>query len=118
MRRILWMALWGAVACSGAGAPPPRIDRPEVTNPHGEDAGEQTSGCLNGSDCGATQVCVNCAGVGQCAPGCREDAQCGAREICQLGTVCESCPCPPGWCILDPCRDDDGDGYVPGDDPT
>jgi hypothetical protein len=60
---------------------------------------------------------VNCAGTGECTPGCRTDAQCGARDICQLGTVCQTCPCPPGWCVLNPCRDEDGDGYVPGDDP-
>ncbi len=94
----------------------PRVERPEI-DPHGGDAGEQTTGCRSDAECGAGQVCVNCAGIGQCTPGCRADSQCGARDICQLGTQCQTCPCPPGWCVLNPCRDEDSDGFVPGDDP-
>ncbi len=91
---------------------------PSLINTHGDDAGEQTNGCLKDSDCGATEVCVNCGGTGECTPGCRDDSQClDPHNICQLGTVCQSCPCPPGWCILDPCRDEDADGYAAATDP-
>jgi hypothetical protein len=94
----------------------PRINNDGGIDPHGDDAGT-TSDCRADSDCGAAQVCVNCGGVGQCTPGCRDRAQCGVNEICQLGTVCERCPCPPGWCVIDPCRDEDMDGFVPTTDP-
>lgn len=99
-------------ACSSLG---PRVEKP-VIDPHGNDAGDQTTGCMTDSECGASQVCVNCAGNGECAPGCRDASQCAAREICQLGTVCQACPCAPGWCVIDPCRDEDNDGFVPSDD--
>lgn len=104
-----------AAACTNNGVP--RVEIIPI-DPHGGDAGEQSSGCFADLDCGESQVCVNCGGVGQCAPGCRDKSQCGPRDICQLGTLCQSCPCPPGWCVIDPCRDEDGDGYVPGDDAT
>jgi hypothetical protein len=117
MTRLLPALL--SVVCLGAcdGPAGPRIEM-RVVDPHGGDAGEQTSGCLDDATCGAGQICVNCDGVGKCTPGCRDGSQCGPRDVCQLGTVCESCPCPPGWCVLDPCRDDDRDGFVPGNDPT
>jgi hypothetical protein len=31
---------------------------------------------------------------------------------------CLTCPCAPGWCELDPCRDVDGDGFAFTDDPA
>lgn len=111
---VLTVLSFGA-ACGKGGVP--RID-PPIKNPHGSDAGEQTTGCKSDSACGPALVCVNCDGVGECTPGCREDSQCGPREICQLGTVCQTCPCAPGWCVLNPCRDEDSDGFVPGNDAT
>lgn len=111
MRNLTLTALLLA-ACSGPTKFENKIPDPD---PHGLDAGEQTTGCRTDTDCGAAQVCVNCAGEGKCTPGCREDGQCGPRDICSLGTVCQTCPCPPGWCILNPCRDEDNDGYVPSE---
>jgi hypothetical protein len=32
---------------------------------------------------------------------------------CAGPVACLTCPCAPGWCDLDPCRDVDGDGFVP-----
>jgi hypothetical protein len=112
--RPLALALLTFAACTNG---VPHIDKPPV-DPHGQDAGLQTQGCMRDEDCGMAEVCVNCQGVGECTPGCSNSSQCDPRDICQLGTVCQTCPCPPGWCVLNPCRDDDGDGYVPGDDPT
>ncbi|MBL8957724.1 MAG: putative metal-binding motif-containing protein [Myxococcaceae bacterium] len=113
MRATLAIAVVVLTACPNGA---PRVGT-SVGNPHGDDAGQQTAGCLTDDACGAGQVCVNCSGVGECTPGCRADSQCGERDVCQLGTQCQTCPCPPGWCILNPCRDDDSDGFVPGDDP-
>jgi hypothetical protein len=118
--RTLWRAL-AVVVVAGCSGQPFRIDNPDaaMSDPHGGDAGQQTTGCGVDSDCGDGEVCVNCDGDGQCTPGCRQDSDCGdPRDICQLGTVCQSCPCPPGWCILNPCRDDDSDGYAATSDPT
>ena len=107
------------VFAASCGPSVPKYELPDGgKNPHGGDAGEQTTWCLADGECGAGQVCVNCDGTGACTPGCRADSQCAAREICQMGTVCQSCPCPPGWCVINPCRDDDSDGFVPGNDPT
>jgi hypothetical protein len=32
---------------------------------------------------------------------------------CITGVVCKTCPCPPGFCAIDPCLDADNDGFVP-----
>jgi len=32
--------------------------------------------------------------------------------------TCSTCPCAPGWCELDPCRDVDGDGYAFATEPN
>jgi hypothetical protein len=106
--------LLALAACSGA---PPNPGGSGGGDPHG-DGGHPVRGCMSDSDCGDGQVCVDCDGDGQCTPGCRDDSQCGPRDICQLGTTCQTCPCAPGWCILNPCRDDDSDGYAPVDDGT
>lgn len=117
MKRLALAVVLATAACNRGGIPNP--NGPDGgKNVHGDDAGEQTSGCMSDGECGSGQVCVNCSGVGACTPGCRADSQCGTREICQMGTICQTCPCPPGWCVIDPCRDEDGDGFVPGNDPT
>lgn len=100
-------------ACSAA---PPHPGGTGGGDPHGDDGGTPSRGCMSDPDCGDGQVCVDCGGEGQCTPGCRNDQQCGDRHICVLGTTCQTCPCAPGWCILNPCRDDDSDGYAPPDD--
>ncbi len=33
---------------------------------------------------------------------------------CLSGVQCKTCPCPPGFCAIDPCTDVDHDGFVPG----
>ncbi len=72
------------------------------------------SGCSLDSECGAGMVCSGCddAGPKTCLPGCRADDQCGHNEVCSHDVACLQCPCPPGWCVSDPCLDADDDGYV------
>ncbi len=63
-------------------------------------------------------VCEGCAsGEFSCVPGCRQNSQCRLNLICTGPVVCNSCPCPPGWCESDPCLDLDNDGYVQSCDP-
>jgi hypothetical protein len=77
------------------------------------------SGCGSDADCPGGMVCEGCGtGDGQCLPGCREDATCPLNMICLLNVACTTCPCAPGWCQLDPCRDVDGDGFVPSSQTT
>ena len=77
------------------------------------DAGVRTSGCASDADCGDGMLCESCGdGFMSCVPGCRTDAQCGANMLCSHNVQCLSCPCPSGWCDLDPCRDLDGDGFA------
>lgn len=73
------------------------------------------AGCGVDADCPAGMVCEGCADGSdrQCVPGCRERSQCGANQLCSLSVACFTCPCAPGWCVVDPCHDFDGDGYVP-----
>ncbi len=79
-----------------------------------DDAGvTRSSACLTDADCGDGLLCEACAdGFQTCVPGCRVDAQCGPNMICTHDVQCLTCPCPSGWCDLDPCRDLDGDGYA------
>lgn len=82
-----------------------------VENTTGQTA--RASGCGTDDDCGPGLLCEACGdGFKTCVPGCREDAQCGPNMICVHDVECLSCPCPSGWCDLDPCRDLDGDGYA------
>ncbi|MGV3623584.1 MAG: MopE-related protein [Archangium sp.] len=75
------------------------------------------SACELDSDCGDGLLCEACGdGFKTCVPGCREDSQCGPNMICDHNVQCLSCPCPSGWCDLDPCRDLDGDGFAPATD--
>lgn len=77
------------------------------------------SSCAADDDCGRGMVCEACPdGAMACVPGCRTTDQCPANMVCLPGVRCLSCPCPPGWCELDPCRDLDGDGYVFTTDPN
>ncbi len=73
-----------------------------------------TAGCAGDESCPAGMVCEGCNGPQDafCVPGCRADAQCPKGNICNPGVTCLTCPCAPGWCELDPCRDVDGDGYA------
>lgn len=83
------------------------------------DAGTPTDTCAADPDCPKGMVCEGCpSGLKSCVPGCRGDEQCPALQKCITGVACKTCPCPPGWCQMDPCRDVDGDGYVPNDDPA
>lgn len=71
------------------------------------------SGCATDSDCGRGLLCETCGdGIFTCVPGCRVDAECGANMRCSHQVQCTTCPCPSGWCELDPCRDLDGDGFA------
>lgn len=75
------------------------------------------SRCASDADCPGGMLCEACAdGFKTCVPGCREDAQCGPYQRCFHNVQCTTCPCPSGWCDLDPCRDFDGDGYTPATD--
>lgn len=78
-----------------------------------------TAACEGDESCPAGMVCEGCNGPhdAQCIPGCRSDAQCPRLHVCRGPVTCISCPCAPGWCELDPCRDVDGDGYAFTTDP-
>lgn len=78
------------------------------------DAGTpRPSSCSTDVDCPAGMLCEGCGdGFFTCVPGCRTDAQCGPNMLCSHDIQCLSCPCPSGYCDLDPCRDLDGDGYA------
>ncbi len=68
-------------------------------------------GCVDDKQCPAGQVCefdIGCATPKKCVPGCHSDSQCSSGTCNQR--VCVTCPCA-GTCGLDPCRDQDGDGY-------
>lgn len=105
MARLVAFLMLGLTACgadsfqveSTAGQPPPRA-----------------SACCVDADCGDGLLCEGCGdGFKTCVPGCREDAECGPNMLCNHNVECLSCPCPSGWCDLDPCRDLDGDGFAP-----
>lgn len=73
----------------------------------------RSSSCSADVDCPTGMLCEGCGdGFMTCVPGCRTDAQCGPNMICGHDVQCLSCPCPSGYCDLDPCRDLDGDGYA------
>lgn len=95
----------GLVACGGETLPVRGTANGETTF---------TAACTSDSTCPAGMVCEGCNGPHDavCVPGCREDAQCPPRHVCRAGVTCLTCPCAPGWCELDPCRDVDGDGYA------
>ena len=74
---------------------------------------QSASGCATDADCGRGLLCETCGdGIFSCVPGCRTDAECGVNLRCSHQVQCTSCPCPSGWCELDPCRDLDGDGFA------
>ena len=80
------------------------------------DAGDTSlsaSACATDADCPGGMLCEPCGDFFTCVPGCRTDAQCGANRRCNTAVQCLSCPCPSGYCDLDPCRDTDGDGFAP-----
>jgi hypothetical protein len=81
---------------------------------------EAVAACAADAACPQGMVCEGCSGPqdAQCVPGCRVDAQCPGGHVCQLGVTCLTCPCAPGWCELDPCRDVDGDGFAFTTNPT
>jgi hypothetical protein len=97
------------VACGPIGAP-------AVAQQLRADAGSDA--CALDVDCPDGMVCAGCddGSPRQCVPGCREDQQCGVDRVCVRSVLCTQCPCPPGWCDLDPCLDADGDGYIPNPD--
>lgn len=87
--------------------------RPAANDEVLSDGGALLSGCGEDGDCPAGMLCEACPdGVKSCVPGCRSDAQCGQNMICVHSVQCLTCPCPSGWCDLDPCRDLDGDGWA------
>ena len=76
-------------------------------------SGPRSSSCGSDVDCPTGMLCEGCGdGFFSCVPGCRTDTQCGPNMICSHEVQCLSCPCPSGYCDLDPCRDLDGDGYA------
>lgn len=80
-----------------------------------DDGGTTLSGsaCALDGDCPAGMLCEGCAdGVFTCVPGCRTDEQCGPNRRCSHQVQCNTCPCPSGYCELDPCHDFDGDGFA------
>lgn len=112
MRRALGLWVLVLSGCPAGGLP--------ANSP--QDSGTELLGntCAADSQCPAGMVCEGCGGGGggegegkTCVPGCREKAQCPATMTCNPNVLCTECPCPPGWCDLDPCRDVDGDGFAP-----
>ena len=101
---LMVLVLWG---CGGA------VPGEQLTAT-GIDAGPpRESSCAADTDCPTGMLCEGCGdGFMTCVPGCRTDAQCGANFICSHQVQCLSCPCPSGYCDLDPCRDLDGDGFA------
>lgn len=97
------------VACGGGGGA--ELQSQVTSQP---DAGPpRTSSCASDTDCNPGMLCESCGdGFMTCVPGCRTDSQCGANMICSHDVQCLSCPCPSGYCDLDPCRDLDGDGFA------
>jgi hypothetical protein len=93
-------------ACGSRDVADGGFDRAETTSVN-------ASGCAVDDDCGPGLLCETCGdGVFTCVPGCRTDAACGANMRCSHQVQCTTCPCPSGWCELDPCRDFDGDGFA------
>jgi hypothetical protein len=109
MRRLVGILM--GVVVTACGAPPD----PGGVELSAFDAGPpRDSACAADTDCPAGMVCEGCDdGFFTCVPGCRQDSQCGANMVCFMSVTCLSCPCPSGYCDLDPCRDLDGDGYTP-----
>jgi hypothetical protein len=104
-----WVA--GALACGAW--PQVRTDGLDDGGSGAADAGGWA--CQVDENCNEGMVCEGC-GDGtpkQCVPGCRTSAQCPPSMACAGPVACLTCPCAPGWCDLDPCRDVDGDGFVP-----
>lgn len=85
----------------------------ELVADQGDAGPPRTSSCTADVDCPNGMLCESCGdGFMTCVPGCRLDAQCGPNMICSHDVQCLSCPCPSGYCDLDPCRDLDGDGFA------
>jgi hypothetical protein len=106
-RNIGILMLLAVLGCGGPrdGALPETAEVDAGTPP-------RMSGCAADVDCPTGMLCEGCGdGFMTCVPGCRTDSQCGANMICSHNVQCLSCPCPSGYCDLDPCRDLDGDGY-------
>lgn len=79
------------------------------------DGGELGSGCSADVECPQGMVCGDCGdGARGCVPGCRVASDCRSSQVCEANVLCLTCPCAPGWCVLNPCRDVDSDGFVPG----
>jgi hypothetical protein len=99
----------GVTACRGRGEPEDASHVLALA-----DAGPpRDSSCATDVDCPTGMLCEGCGdGFMTCVPGCRTDAQCGANMLCNHDVQCLTCPCPSGYCDLDPCRDLDGDGYA------
>lgn len=77
----------------------------------GTDAG--TLDCQSDGQCGAEQLCYQCATFSRCAEGCSPTKPCGAGRICVTRSVqCITCPCPQSRCETPTCVDEDRDGYL------
>lgn len=108
MRSTVGILMLSLCACGGPSALP-GTEKFSTT-----DAGlRHDSTCAVDADCPSGMLCEGCAdGFKTCVPGCRDSSQCGPFQVCTHNVQCLTCPCPSGWCDLDPCRDFDGDGYV------
>jgi hypothetical protein len=109
MRRTLGLLVVAWLGCAPATGPD------QASFDGGTDPLSTT--CVADEQCPAGMVCEGCPiGDKTCLPGCRVDAQCPKGMVCSGTVLCTTCPCAPGWCDLDPCRDVDGDGYAPTTD--
>lgn len=117
LRRAGFLMLFVCLGCGGADRASATF---ELSDGGRGDAGMQVSDCSDDADCPRGMVCEGCPGTAlkQCTPGCRDNSQCNVNFICSTAVLCTTCPCPPGWCDLDPCRDLDGDGFAFTSDPN
>ena len=107
MKRTAGILMLGLLAACGAGGARAVFEA-------GDAGALDTGACALDADCPSGMTCERCSTGGPfvCVPGCRDDAACGPLRRCFHDIACSTCPCPSGWCDLDPCRDADGDGFA------
>ena len=83
----------------------------------GGGSGGGAASCQLDSECPAGQLCYVCqpGRPGVCATGCNTQHPCPTGQSCtNLFIACVTCPCLDTECRGPGCRDEDGDGFVPG----